>query len=148
MSRLPTNIAQTAQFILDTGALEVEAARARQLLSVVPIRATGTGDMNEALSLDLKWRLVYLRCHFAGGTGTAPMTLSLDSSAGSAYDAKLFTLTAAGAGADVNLRIEGDDTLDPSPWTFQTGDALSIAWTNPDSGNLTWGLEVGLALTS
>jgi hypothetical protein len=46
------------------------------------------------------------------------------------------------------LRLGGEEAFDPSAWTFQAGDKVWIKWTNPDSGNMTWGLEVGLALAS
>lgn len=48
----------------------------------------------------------------------------------------------------MNLRIPAEESVDPSPWTFQVGDTVRVRWTNPDSGNITWGLEVGLALAS
>jgi len=57
-------------------------------------------------------------------------------------------MTQAGTGQDVNFRISADEISEPSPWTFQPGDAVRIQWTNPDNGNMSWGLEVGLALAS
>ena len=131
-------------------ALELELAelRARQLQSVLTETATGTGDIDNTFQLDKKYRLVFIRCHFSGTTNSATFTVSLDSGSGSAYDATLFTLTQAGVGRDVFLRIGGGDTGDPSAWTFQSGDSVRVQWTNPDSGNITWGLEVGLAPAS
>jgi hypothetical protein len=127
---------------------EIAAARARQLLVVVTQRSSGSGDVDETFSLDRRFRLVFIRCHFAGGTGGSALEVSVDSEAGSAYDTRLFTITQAGVGQDVNLRISADEAAEPSPWTFQAGDAVRIGWTNPDNGNMTWGLEVGLALAS
>ena len=125
---------------------ELAEARQRQLLAVVTRTATGFGDLDQVFSLDRRFRLVFVRCHFTGSAGTAAFVFSLDSANGSAYDARLFTITQAGTNRDVHLRIgDGDE---PSAWTFQTGDALRLRWTNPDSGNITWGLEVGLALAS
>lgn len=141
-------IIQAAQESIDTQNRELDTLRSRQLLSVVPQSSTGTADMNVVFSLDVRFRLVFVRCHFAGTTGTAPMILSLDSILGVAYDVGLFTLTRAGIYRDVHFRITSQESLDPSPWTFQAGDALRIQWTNPDSGNITWGLEVGLAVAS
>ena len=66
----------------------------------------------------------------------------------SAYDTRLFTVSLAGIDKDVNLRIAVDEMTEPSAWTFQAGDKLRAAWVNPDTGNMTWGLEVGLALAS
>ena len=48
--------------------------------------------------------------------------------------------------ADLESQLAAFDRDLPSPWTLQSGDAFRLAWTNPDSGNMTWGLEVGLAL--
>lgn len=127
---------------------ELAAMRQRQLATVITKTATGTADIDEAVELDRKFRLVFIRCHFAGTSGTAKLTLSVDSATGSAYDARLFAITLAGTNKDVNLRIGDGDLYEPSPWTLQAGDSVRIQWPNPDSGNITWGLEVGLALAS
>ena len=143
-----SKILETAEAGLTQQTLELSEARARQLLAVTAKAATGSGNIDATFSLDRRFRLVFVRCHFAGGTGTAAFTISVDSTRGSAYDTKLFTITQAGVNKDVNLRIGGDDAVDPSAWTFQPGDKVWIQWTDPDSGNMTWGLEVGLALAS
>jgi hypothetical protein len=148
VAREISKILETAQAGLTQQTLELSETRARQLLAVTAKAATGSGNIDATFSLDRRFRLVFVRCHFAGGTGTAAFTISVDSTRGSAYDAKLFTITQAGVNKDVNLRIGGDDAVDPSAWTFQPGDKVWIKWTNPDSGNMTWGLEVGLALAS
>ncbi|MFH1110149.1 MAG: hypothetical protein V1790_13285 [Planctomycetota bacterium] len=148
MAREISKILETAEAGLTQQTLELSEARARQLLAVTAKAATGSGNIDATLSLDRRFRLVFVRCHFAGGTGTAAFTISVDSTRGSAYDAKLFTITQAGVNKDVNLRIGGNDAVDPSAWTFQPGDKVWIKWTNPDSGNMTWGLEAGLALAS
>lgn len=127
---------------------ELESTRDRQYRAVVTRVATGSGDIDHAFGLDRKFRLVFARCHFTGAAGTAPFRLSVDSEHGSAYDARLFTSTLAGVGRDVHLRITESDAEDPSPWTFQAADRLRVQWTNPDAGEITWGLEVGLALAS
>ncbi len=127
---------------------ELAAMRQRQLAAVLTRTVTGTADIDETVELDRKFRLVFIRCHFAGTSGTAKFTISVDSVAGSAYDARLFTITLAGTNKDVNLRIGDGDLYEPSPWTLQAGDSVRIQWTNPDSGNITWGLEIGLALAS
>ena len=137
---------------VDTGLavqeLELAEARSRQYMAVARKTATGSGDMNETFGLDRRYRLVFVRCHFAGGTGTTSFSISVDSGAGSAHDTHLFTVMQAGTGNDVHLRIGGGDAGEPAAWTFQGDDDLRIEWTNPDSGNMTWGLEVGLALAS
>jgi len=128
--------------------IELAEARSRQYVAVARATASGSGDLDETVGLDRRYRLVFVRCHFAGGSGMAPVHVSVDSGAGAAHDTRLFTITQAGAGSDVNLRIGGGDTGEPAAWTFQGDDDLRIEWINPDSGNLTWGLEVGLALAS
>lgn len=148
MAREIIKVLETAQAGLTQLSLELSETRARQRLSVTTKAATGSGNIDTTFSLDLRYRLVFIRCHFAGGTGTAPFTLSVDSTRGSAYDTKLFTITQAGVSKDVNLRLGDEEVVDPSAWTFQAGDRVWIKWTNPDSGNMTWGLEVGLAVAS
>ena len=143
-----TSILEAAQTAFESQSRELEATRERQLRAIVTQTATGSGNINHTFGLDRKFRLVFIRCHFNGGTGTAPFKLSIDSAAGSAYDTRLFTITLAGVNKDVNLRIAGGDADDPSAWTFQAADAVRIEWTNPDSGVMTWGLEVGLAMAS
>jgi hypothetical protein len=126
---------------------QAELARA-DLIEAVRVysqTATGTGNIDETFSLDRYFRLVYVRCRFVGGSGRSAMTLSVDSTAGSVYDATLYTIRFAGSRADVNFRLRRDETALPSAWSLQPGDAIRINWTNPDPGNTTWGLEVGLA---
>jgi hypothetical protein len=72
----------------------------------------------------------------------------LDSGVAAAHDTRLFTIMQAGTGSDIHLRIGGSDADEPGAWTFQGDDVLRIEWTNPDSGTMTWGLEIGLALAS
>ncbi len=148
MPRQQQDILHTAQSVLAVQDEQVEAIRARQMLAVSAQTATGSGDMNAAFSLDRRFRLVSVRCHFSGTSGSAPLALDLDAAAGAAYDARLFTVTRAGVGRDVNFRIPAEESTDPSPWTFQAGDQVRIAWTNPDPGNITWGLIVSLANAS
>jgi len=148
MPRDVTKILDVAATALDQQNVELAHLRARQLRSVSTRAATGTGNINHTFFLDQRFRLTFVRCHFSGGMGTAALSVSIDSSRGSAYDAKLFTITQAGTNKDVNLRIGGTDAEDPCAWTLQVGDKVWIQWTNPDSGNMTWGLEVGLALAS
>lgn len=127
---------------------ELSARRAEQVRSVTTRAATGSGDVDETFSLDTRFRLVFVRCHFVGGAGTAALLMSIDSARGPAHDTCLFRMAQAGTNKDVNLRIGGGDHVEPSAWTFQAGDKLRLQWTNPDSGNMTWGLEVGLVLAS
>ncbi|MCO6437854.1 MAG: hypothetical protein J5J06_12250 [Phycisphaerae bacterium] len=123
------------------------AQQARQPMIVYVRRATGSGDIDHTFALDRPFRLVFIRCHFVGTTQRAAMTIELDAQAGAAYDAELYVIRTAGPGRDVYLRVTADEAAEPSPWTFQTGDALRLRWTNPDPGSITWGVEVGMALT-
>ncbi len=143
-----STIVGAAEAVLAEQNSELNATRARQLLAVGAKAATGTGHIDATFSLDVRFRLVFVRCHFTGATGLMPLALSLDSNRGSAHDAVLFTVTKAGVGRDVNLRIGSEESLDPSSWTFQPGDAVRVQWTNPSVGSVTWGLEVGLAMAS
>ena len=143
-----SRILETAQNGFAAQETELSARRAEQVRSVTTRTATGAGDIDETFSLDTRFRLVFVRGHFAGSAGTAPLSISIDSAKGAAYAAGLFTITQAGTNRDVNLRIGDGDNVEPSAWTFQAGDKLRIQWTNPDSGNITWGLEVGLVMAS
>ena len=120
-------------------AAEVQASR------VIAKWATGSGDIDETFALNLSFRLVYVRCHFQGGQGKGEFHIGVDSAQGSVYDARLYTVKVAGAGADVHLRLTAQETARPSSWSLRTQDAVRVTWTNPDSGNMVWGLEVGLA---
>jgi len=148
MPRDRSKIIQAVDAALAVQEAELAETRMRQMLAVVAKTATGSGDIDHTFSLNRKYRLVFIRCHFSGSSGTAAFTISVDSASGSAYDACLFTITQAGTNNDVHLRIGQGDTDEPSAWTFQSDDGVRIQWTNPDSGNITWGLEVGLALAS
>ena len=73
------------------------------------------------------------------------MTENVDSAQGSQYDTVLFTVANVGLGVDANYHVPGMQLLRPSSWTLQPGDAVRVTWTNPAPGQMTWGLEVGLA---
>lgn len=125
---------------------ELAEARTLQRLAVTTRTTTGSGDIDQTFSLDQPFRLVFIRCHFSGTAGTGPMMISLDSALGAAYDAKLYTIMRAGTNRDVHFRIPAYESQEPSAWRFAADDAVRVQWTNPDSGNITWGLEVGLVL--
>jgi hypothetical protein len=112
---------------------------------------TGTGDMgsvaDDGLTArfgleDRPWVLVFIRAHFSLGTGTANMYIKLNSRLGPYYDVLLNTRTNRGVGADDFFRVDRDEY---EKWIFQPGDYIVCEWTNPDSGDLAWGLEVGIA---
>ena len=148
---MPTDVTQIleaarAGFATQEG--ELATLRVNQLCAVITKIFTGTGDVDHTFGLDRKFRLVFVRCHFSGTVGVAPLTLSVVSASGTAYDTHLFTIAKAGTNRDVNLRICADESEEPSSWTFQSGDGVRVQWTNPDSGSITWGLEVGLAIAT
>lgn len=142
----PSQIMEVAGTALAELNAELSAIRDRQLLAVASAVGSGSGNIDSTFGMDVRFRLVYVRCHFSGTSGYAAMNISLDSQAGSSYDARLYTLQKAGIGYDVNFRVPANESEDPSPWTFQGQDRVRIQWTNP--GGITWGLEVGLALAS
>ncbi len=148
MPRNRSKLAEALDAALVIQESELAELRQRQMVAVVAKTATGSGNIDHTFDLDCKFRLVFIRCHFSGTSGTASFGISVDSASGPAYDTRLFTITQAGKDEDVHLRIGEGDTGEPSAWTFQADDAVRIEWTNPDSGNITWGLEVGLAIAS
>jgi hypothetical protein len=148
MTQSITNILRTADAALARQSEEISQIQTRQRTAVTAQSSSGTGNIDATFKLDVRFRLAFVRCHFVGTSGLAPMTISLDAVVGVSYDATLFTVIRAGVSRDVNLRIPAEESTDPSPWTFQPGDALRIQWTNPDPGNITWGLQVGLAIAS
>lgn len=148
MARSVQGILQVAEAALAEQNAELVAAMQCEQQAVTAQAATGSANIDAAFQLDVRFRLVFVRCHFTGTGPAGPMTISLDSALGAAYDARLFTILRAGPGRDVHLRIPADQSIDPSPWTFQAGDAVRIAWTNPSPGVIGWGLEVGLAIAA
>ncbi|MCC7291929.1 MAG: hypothetical protein IT449_07705 [Phycisphaerales bacterium] len=139
-----TTLIAAAQAQMDRQVEELAEQEAQALRAVVAKQATGNGSISHTFKLDRKFRLVYVRCHFSSGLGTAAMKISVSSASGSAYNTLLQTITGVGVGTDVNQRM--DALTEPSPWTFQQGDSVKVEWTNP--GTTSWGLEVGLALAS
>lgn len=88
--------------------------------------------------------LLFVRGEFVGGTGTADLAMYLDRQATREINKKsatLFIWEAVGDTQQVHGRVtrEGREA-----WSFMRGDELVFVWTNPDSGNLTWFLEIGL----
>lgn len=119
-------------------------------------RDSGTGDMgslsepvpaNEKARFQIvgrDWVLRFLRIHFTGtADSVADLGINIDSVAGPDHDTRLFTLRDRGTSdiGDVNFRIPLHEL---GEWTFGAGDVLVPTWTNPDSGNISWGATVGL----
>ncbi|MCK4624060.1 MAG: hypothetical protein KAV00_02030 [Phycisphaerae bacterium] len=127
-------------------------------LTVYVQRDGGNGDMGDVDAIGAQdttvgrvarffrpkpFYLSWVRVHFSGsGSGTATLTLKLDNAHGELWDATLWTWTGAGIGAaDVFFRIPLNEL---EHWLFQDGDELCFEWTNPDAGNINWGIETGL----
>ena len=95
--------------------------------------------------VDQSFVVVFIRIHFNSGTGAADVAVNVDSDRDSSYDTLLYTLNDRGTGADANFRVLEDELMH---WVFQAGDRLVLTWTNPDSGTMVWGAEVGLIKVS
>lgn len=115
---------------------------------VLVYHRTGSGDMNEGIRgpADGPFYLAFARCHFVGGSGLAHVTLSVRSGIGTTYDAQLFEVQSRGVGRDMNVQYQAEEKRWPSPWLFGPRDEVVFAWTNPDSGTMVWGLQVGIAV--
>jgi hypothetical protein len=105
--------------------------------------AKGTRDADVLFLPAAAFKLVFLRMHFSGGSGTANVTLTLESAAGDEWNTLLYTVNARGVGADLNLILTREELSDPSPWAFQPGDGLRIQWANPQPDTMAWALELG-----
>lgn len=88
--------------------------------------------------------LLFIRARFSGGSGTADLTLYIDkhpvSQTPKTYF-ELYTFLDVGPTKQVHGRWTKDEQ---DAWQFKKGDELVIEWTNPDPGNMSWSLEVGL----
>lgn len=109
--------------------------------------SSGTGDMAQVCGLFLghrAWTLVFARAHFirqsGAGTDTADLTISVHS-VDPAMCCELYKVAARGVGADMNLRIPVEER---DQWIQRRGDGFKFSWTNPDAGEIRWGLQVGL----
>lgn len=98
-------------------------------------------DFTAHFYLDETFVPAFIRLHFAGGSGTADVAVNVDSVNESQFDTLLYTFEERGTGADQNWRVPEDQLMH---FIFQAGDHLVLTWTNPDSGNMIWGAEVGL----
>lgn len=119
---------------------------ARALGEVRQFKSSGSGNLSVPIRPGYRFVVSYIRCHFrrtaGSGTDTANFTVDLDSDEGTDFDVRLLTsTTAVGVGTDLHVRIT-DDAVDQ--WTFEDGDGLTFNWTNPDAGEINWGLIVGV----
>ncbi len=111
-----------------------------------PAYATGTGNISESFGLNENWTLLFVRCHFTGGSSSADFVIGLNATQGAVYDMALYTVDEVGTGSrDVHFRLGTRETGDPSAWEYRAGDLATFTWTNPNTQ--TWGLTVGMIPT-
>ena len=92
--------------------------------------------------LDTRFAVKFIRVHFRGaGASLAALTINLDSNIGRDFDFELHNIENVGLDVDLNFRVPTDEIGD---WTFQAGDRIVLLWTNPHSGAVLWGAQVGL----
>jgi hypothetical protein len=117
--------------------------------------ARGNDDMDCDFGLNEPFGLVFVRVHFrdlSAGTGVADMTLSVDDADGPDFDCVLYGWVdngvvdrrvgiSSGASKDANLCIP---YVEQNRWLFLPRDRLKLAWTNPDTDLIAWGVKVGL----
>lgn len=96
--------------------------------------ATGTGNIAFTTSFSAQWELLNLTIKFSADAEN-DVFLTLDANAGSAYDAQLVALTAAGL-----TKIWYDPKEDKRRMLFTEDDELLVSWTNPAS--VTYGLRI------
>ncbi len=114
-------------------------------------RAVGSGSMDEAFWIEgQRHALVFARAHFvdldSADPTAADLTISVTGIVNQAdidgpHDATLAKVLGRGAAADLNLRVLEDEM---HAWIVDPGYGFRVEWTNPDSDDLGWGLEVGL----
>jgi hypothetical protein len=109
--------------------------------NIIELTARGPSDIDAVFGLAVPFKLVFVKAHFTGGTGTADFTISKDSREGSSWDIAEWVLKAKGVGVDVNFYVPDDER---EGGLFGAEDNVKISWTNPDTGNTLWGLSVGL----
>lgn len=109
--------------------------------------ATGNEDVDVRYAPGKSFRLVFVRMHFVNSTGVyADMILSLESAAGDEYNTSLYRYEQRGVNRDVNLIFTAAEIQHPSGWSFAKGDQIHVAWANPMPKDITWGLEIGVAI--
>lgn len=105
----------------------------------------GTDAMDLRLGMAAVFQPVFLRVHFvrlqASGTETGAFELLIDDGADGAHNVRIWYRADAGVDKDVFLRWlpsgRASYAMAP-PARFQ------LTWANPDTGDLRWGLQLGL----
>lgn len=110
------------------------------------LHAAGTGDIDHRFKLPGtgRTRVVFCRCHFVileGSGGSAGFALAVDDFAAGSHNATLHHEAGVGTGKDINLIFPAErrDLYRVAP-----RQGYRAEWTNPDSGNVRWGLAICL----
>lgn len=114
------------------------------------LTATGTGNIDSVFGLCNGYSLIALSVHFSlldgeGSTGVADLTLNIDSGHRAMWDTTLWTFEDVGYGTDVHFRVLPEER---EHWQYSKNDRLKLAWTDPSSGNIVWGIEMILEPTN
>lgn len=96
-------------------------------------RVSGAAAMSVVISHNKPWQLSEIRLHLGAGGAASDLTVTIDSSSGSAFDTVLYTKAMSGV-TDVDYR------WNPEPRFTHKNDKVIIAYAN--AGAATWGLEV------
>lgn len=125
--------------------------------SVVIFEANGTGNISEVFPPKpmrpwQRFTLAFLRVHFRDETAgsltaddAADLTAYIDShpekDIAGMYDVKAYDFGSAGFNQDVHAAPVPEEL---PRWIVRRGFALRLDWTNPQTGNIGWGIEIGL----
>jgi hypothetical protein len=121
------------------------------------LQANGTENMGDVTNPNSicrftmkedRWHVVYIRwkvTKLSGDGGNANLAFYIDRKHITGLHIYLLgTMRDMGdpGDLDMNLRIM---PFEAEHWTFRRGDELVLTWTNPDSGNMQWEVEVELS---
>jgi hypothetical protein len=112
-------------------------------MAVQIFHAEGVGNIDQDFGLPVKFRLVFMRGHFTGGTGDATLTIRQTSRKNNLYNVVIAELEDVGTTTNSDVHYRVHDWVRDS-FVFEGGDFVHIGWTNPDSGDMSYGIEVGL----
>lgn len=85
------------------------------------------------------WAPVAILLTTSGGSGTADLVIWNKALESSLFDSQLFTIAGVGLNKPCFARIEEEERV---AWTVLPDRKLHLAWTNPDDGNMEWGLQL------
>lgn len=113
-------------------------------IHILPIE--GSGNLASGMQSSNLWHPLFVRGHWrrisGSGTETATLTFDILSSRGPNFSTRIFTITGAGNGGDVNWGVTADD-LASYRYLMEKNDQVILNWTNPDSPELYVGVLLG-----